>query len=79
MKSHNISKAFFGDGDSSVFVNIHQIDQYRQPKCDAVINIDRQKTKTYWVGAGEASIWSIGAIEDFCRYIILTYIDIRNT
>ena len=67
MRANGLNRAFYGDGDSSVFVNVQSIDNLR-PKCAAVINYERQ-SKFSWVGAGESSIWSLDALEDFCRYV----------
>ena len=68
MKAKNFSRAFFGDGDSSVFRNVDEIYQQRRT-CDAIINVEGQFSKYHWTGAGEASIWSVDAIEDFCKYV----------
>lgn len=72
MKSNNIHRVFFGDGDASVFVNIQAIDSLR-PHCDAVINVERQPSNTHWVAAGESSIWSFDAIQDFCTFVVDMY------
>lgn len=67
MEKNNISRSFFGDGDSSVFVNVTQINALHS-HCDAVINVETQDSKFKWTGAGEASLWSLHAIQDFCRF-----------
>ena len=48
----------------------------QRPNCHAVINVEAQSNNFHWVAAGEASIWTISALTDFCRYaiIIITYI-----
>lgn len=41
MGKNNVERAFFGDGDSSVFVNISEIFNLR-PQCGSVINVEAQ-------------------------------------
>ena len=66
MRAKRLDLAYFGDGDSSVFVNITNL--YRlHPGCEAVVNVEAQSNNYHWVAAGEASIWTLKAIEDFCR------------
>jgi len=73
MKERNIRDVFFGDGDSSIFVNITEIIGIRRYFCDAVINVDAQLNNMYWVGAGEASFWTINAIRDFTDFTSIMY------
>jgi hypothetical protein len=69
MTKKGVSKAFFGDGDSSVFRNITQIYDAGRADCSAVINIEAQGGNFKWTGAGEASIWTTEAIVDFCSFV----------
>jgi hypothetical protein len=72
MKIKGVDHVFFGDGDSSVFADMSLVHSYR-PSCDAVINIESQSNNLHWVGAGEASIWTIAGISDFCKFTTAMY------
>lgn len=72
MMKNNISRSFFGDGDSSVFMNIKSAIRHRE-HCSAIINIDAQQHDLYWCAAGEASVWTIAAIVDFCSFTLEMY------
>ena len=72
MQIKGISHALFGDGDASIFVNVHEAFSAR-PKCDVAINIEMQYHKTHWVGAGESSLWTTAAITDFCAFTMDVY------
>lgn len=77
MEKKNISRSFFGDGDSSVFVNMSEINCLHS-SCDAVINVEVQDGKYKWTGAGEASLWSLPAIRDFCTFTTTMYKSFLN-
>lgn len=72
MMKNDIARSFFGDGDSSVFMNITSAVRFRE-QCSAIINIDAQQHDLYWCAAGEASVWTIAAIMDFCSFTIEVY------
>lgn len=78
MKRHNIARAFYGDGDSSVFASMNAAYNMRS-NCDACINIERQSNKLHWVGAGESSLWTVPALEDFCAFTLTVYKDYVDT
>ena len=69
MVKMNLSNIFFSDGDSVLFANISGIGWHRRNAgCKATINVESQIHDYVWVGAGEASIWSLEALSDFCRH-----------
>ena len=72
MRSKNISKAMFGDSDSSIFVNVESAWSHRS-NCAAVINIEAQNKLFHWVGAGEASLWRADSIAEFCKFTETIY------
>ena len=72
MMQNQISQTFFGDGDSSVFMNIKKAMKYRE-HCSAVLSIDAQTNNLYWCAAGEASVWTFPAITDFTSFILKMY------
>ena len=72
MLQHGIAKAFFGDGDSSVFMNIKSAVKHRE-HCSAIISIDAQAHDLYWCAAGESSVWTTVAIVDFCAFTFEMY------
>jgi hypothetical protein len=73
MQRRNVSRAFFGDGDSTVFTSVTDVVTRTRADCAAVINIEAQFHPLHWVGAGEASVWTLPAIRDFCRFTSDTY------
>lgn len=72
MAKNKIAKAFFGDGDSSVFVNVTEAFLLR-PQCQAVINVEAQGNNLHWVGAGEASLWTMEGITSLCKFTSEVY------
>lgn len=72
MEKRNITRCLSGDHDSIIFVNISQINNFHA-KCDAVINVEGQSKKMLWTGAGEAALWSLPALQDFCRFTTALY------
>lgn len=72
MLKNGIARSFFGDGDSSVFMNINSAIRHRE-HCSAIINIDAQQHDLYWCAAGEASVWTFAAIVDFCSFTLEVY------
>ena len=72
MLQNGIVKAFFGDGDSSVFMNIKSATKHRE-HCSAIISIDAQAHNLYWCAAGESSVWTTIAIVDFCAFTFEMY------
>jgi hypothetical protein len=69
MVQTGLKKAYFSDGDSSVFRNISEVvETPGRSNCSSIINIDAQKGNLYWSGAGEASVWTTEAIKDFCTF-----------
>lgn len=72
MKLSNLSHAFFGDGDSSIFANMTRAYQDRF-SCDAVLNVEIQTSNFHWVGAGEASLWTMRALDSFCDFTLSVY------
>ena len=72
MQRRNISRAYFSDGDSSVFTNVTDVVKNTRANCSAVINIEAQFHDLHWVGAGEASVWTLPAIVDFCAFVQVT-------
>ena len=72
MGKHNIPVAFYGDGDSSVFANITEQFQKRS-NCSAIVNVEAQASEIHWVAAGEASVWTLPAIQDLCRFFNSVY------
>lgn len=72
LASKSIPMAYFGDGDTAVFADITQVQSYRK-SCDAVINVEAQGHNFHWVAAGESSVWSLAALEDFCDFAIAMY------
>ena len=68
MQQRNLSRAFFGDGDSTVFTSVTDVVTRSRAHCAAVINIEAQFHQLHWVGAGEASVWTLPAIRDFCLF-----------
>ena len=77
MKQKSIKKIFYADGDSTIFANATEVASMRG-SCDAVVNIEAQSHSLHWVGAGEASLWNIHALDDFCDYMIAVYKDYRK-
>jgi hypothetical protein len=72
MMKNDIARSFFGDGDSAVFMNIKSAVRFRE-HCSAIINIDAQQHDLYWCAAGEASVWTVAAIVDFCSFTVEVY------
>ena len=72
MMKNDIARSFFGDGDSTVFMNIKSAVRFRE-HCSAIINIDAQQHDLYWCAAGEASVWTVAAIVDFCSFTVEVY------
>ena len=68
MISKQLNYTLYADSDSSIFTNALESFKARS-HCDAVINVDFQQDKYYWGGAGEASLWSMQSISDFCSFI----------
>ena len=75
MEQRNITRAFFGDGDSTVFTSVTDVIRATRADCAAVINIEAQFHDLHWVGAGEASVWTLPAISDFCTFTRSMYVD----
>jgi hypothetical protein len=73
MKANLVPVTFFGDGDSTVFDNMEKAFQLRS-HCAACINIEKQGHDYHWVGAGEASLWTIDAIKEFCQFAMTIYL-----
>jgi len=72
MQRFHVATAYFSDGDSPVFSNMTEVYQsYRE--CSSVINIEPQPSKFHWVAAGEASLWRQSAVNDFCKFIFVSY------
>ena len=79
MQRRNLSHAYFSDGDSSVFTSVSHVVKTTRANCSAVINIEAQFHDLHWVGAGEASVWTLPAIVDFCAFMQATnYIPITS-
>jgi len=57
---------------SSLFVNA-KTEFQRRRDCSAVVNIEAQGGDTHWVGAGEASLWTLAAIEEFVSFVFEMY------
>ena len=72
MLENQLTKVLFADGDSSIFVSTTSIFN-NNANCDAIINIESQSNLYHFVGAGEASLWSLPAIIDFCQFLMNTY------
>lgn len=72
MLQNGIVKAYFGDGDSSVFMSIKSAIKHRE-HCSAIISIDAQAHNLYWCAAGESSVWTTVAIVDFCSFTFEMY------
>jgi hypothetical protein len=72
MSTKNIKQSFFGDGDSSVHVNIAEAWNLRS-HCNAVINVECQGNDFHWVGAGESSMWTIKGITEFTKFTTTIY------
>ena len=74
MRRHasQIYSTFFSDGDSYLFVNAHEAFKERT-RCDAVINVESQGSRTHWVASGEASIWTYKSISEFSNFVFLMY------
>lgn len=73
MKTRQLEKVLFGDGDSSIFVDADKIWESRG-HCDAVINVPGQEGSHFWVAAGESSLWSLVAITEFCEFTASMYL-----
>ena len=72
MDRNNITHVLFADGDSAIFTSAYTAWKMRN-RCSAVINVDTQRSPFYWVAAGEASLWMLPAIADFCKFIESMY------
>ena len=72
LRAQGISQVFFSDGDSTVYGNVTQAHLDRE-QCAAVINVEYQPGVLHWVAAGEASLWSIQAMESFCNFTMAVY------
>jgi hypothetical protein len=73
MKAMNISSIFYGDSDTAVFVNVTKTLSFRSEHCDAIINVEAQKSNTHWGSAGEASYWTTKAVVDFTHFTTHIY------
>jgi hypothetical protein len=78
MVQNGLKKAFFGDGDNSVFRNITEVCQAGRSHCSAIINVEAQGGNMKWTSAGEASVWTVEAISDFCNFTQVMYQDKVN-
>lgn len=67
-----LEHVFFSDGDSVLFGNATQALADRS-ECEAVINVEHQPGVLHMVAAGEASLWSLPALDSFCNYTMLVY------
>ena len=66
-------RAFFADGDVSVFYNMTKAFDYKVALgCEGAINVDRQEPMS-WVGAGESSLWTIKSITNFSKFLFAMY------
>ena len=75
MRVRKISSTYFSDGDSFIFVDVQEEWRRRRDAhdCEAVVNVEAQGSSTHWVAAGEASLWSFAAIDDFSSFVFLMY------
>eukprot|EP01036_Dinobryon_divergens_P026175 gene26175-34793_t len=79
MSSRNIPVAFFSDGDSAVFGNITDAYHYSSLRnCSTVLNIEPQPHRFHWVAAGEASLWTMDSISDFCGFTFDAYSNLKT-
>ena len=64
---------FYSDDDNVVYANVTHFVTYLRPRCSAILNIEDQRTNFSWVGAGESSMWTYHALDDFYRFATSLY------
>lgn len=72
MMKHKIDIVFYSDNDNIVFVNVAKASSVRK-NCSAMINIELQNSLYHWVGAGEASFWTIPGLTSFLSFTETIY------
>jgi len=73
MQQKALSKVFYSDSDNVVYANVTHACEIQRPNCSSIINIEDQRQNYSWVGAGEASLWNIDALNDFCTFTTNIY------
>jgi hypothetical protein len=71
-KVNNIFVVYFSDGDSFLFVNARDAFLQRS-HCDAVLNVEAQHGDLHWVAAGESSLWTKAALQEFVSFVFQIY------
>lgn len=71
-KVNNILVLYFSDGDSFLFANARDAFLQRS-HCGAVLNVEAQHGDLHWLAAGESSLWTKTALQEFVTFVFQMY------
>ena len=74
MQQHEVTHAFFGDGDTSVYADITRVWQHQgRRQCDVSLITPGTAKELNWVSTGCSSLWTRAAIESFTLFALDVY------